>query len=91
MSRAVLVQLALFLAIAVGCGVFVLTTVTGGRLHRAPVRVDVLVPDASGLAETSQVTYRGVRTGTVGAVEFDPAGVRLRLLLDDPATVLEEC
>ncbi|GAB2673745.1 MCE family protein [Saccharopolyspora gloriosae] len=89
MSRAVLIQLALFLVIALGCGAFVVDTVMGAEPARAPIRVAVRLPDAAGLAETSQVTYRGVRTGTVGAVDLDPSGegVTLRLRLDPGSRV----
>ncbi|WP_243788180.1 MlaD family protein [Saccharopolyspora gloriosae] len=83
MSRAVLIQLTVFLLIGIGCGVFVVNTMLGVQATRAPILVAVRLPDAAGLAESSQVTYRGVRAGTVGAVGLDPGGegvtVRLRL------------
>ena len=84
MTRAVLVQLALFLAIAVGCGVLVLNTVFGAQPVRPLDRVVVRTPDAGGLAPGSQVTYRGVLVGTVSAVSIDEdgQGVRLDLRVD---------
>lgn len=84
MTRAVLVQLALFAAIAVGCGLFVLNTLFGTQPVRPLERVSVVTPDAAGLAPGSQVSYRGVFVGTVSAVAIDPGGqgVRLDLRLD---------
>ncbi|GAA3359322.1 MlaD family protein [Saccharopolyspora gregorii] len=89
MSRAVLIQLVLFLVIGLGCAAFVLDTALGPRALGTPVRVAVRMPDAAGLAATSQVTYRGVRTGTVESVRIDPGGdgVTLRLLLDPGSRV----
>lgn len=84
MTRAVLIQLALFLAIAVGCGVFVLNTVFGSQPVKPLDRVAVRMPDAGGLTPGSQVTYRGVSVGTVSAVAIDAdgQGVRLDLRVD---------
>lgn len=89
MNRAVLVQLSMFVVIALVCAGFVFNTVLGPQAVRAPIRVAVHLPDAAGLAQTSQVTYRGVRTGTVGDVRIDRAGagVTLDLLLDPGSRV----
>lgn len=89
MSRAVLVQLSMFVLIALVCAGFVFNTVLGPQAVRAPIRVAVHLPDAAGLAPTSQVTYRGVRTGTVGDVRIDQGGegVTVDLLLDPGSRV----
>lgn len=89
MTRAVLIQLALFLAIALVCAVFVANTVLGPQALTAPTRVTVRMADAAGLAPTSQVTYRGLRVGTVSDVRVSDNGddVRVELALDPGARI----
>lgn len=82
MSRAVLWQLVLFAAVGLGCGVFILQTVLGSQALAPPMRVQVRMPDAAGIAESSQVTYRGMSVGTVSDVAIGPEGRGVRLVLD---------
>lgn len=82
MSRAVLWQLVLFAAVGLGCGVFILQTVLGSQALAPPMRVQVRMPDAAGIAESSQVTYRGMSVGTVSDVAIGPDGRGVRLVLN---------
>lgn len=80
--RMMVVQLVIFLVVAFGCGVYVVRNVFGPQVLHTPSRVVVHMPDAAGLAPSSQVTYRGVQVGTVSAVRIEDTGVSIELDLD---------
>jgi phospholipid/cholesterol/gamma-HCH transport system substrate-binding protein len=84
MTRSVLVQLVLFVVIAVVCGVLLVGDVVGPRGLAAPMRITVPMVDASGLTVDSDVTYRGVPVGKVAAVRVsqDGTGVSVALEID---------
>lgn len=68
------VQLALFLAIGVGCSVYLGVTAVGPAEFRDATHVTVQMPDAGGIAPGASVTYLGVRAGDVDAVRLRPDG-----------------
>jgi phospholipid/cholesterol/gamma-HCH transport system substrate-binding protein len=72
-NRLILIQLAMFVAIAIGCTVFVANNVLGRDPLAEPTRVTVKMANAGGLTPTSQVTYRGTPVGVVDSVRLDPA------------------
>lgn len=88
MNRSAIVQLALFVVIALACGYYVATDVLGPRALGDAISVTVRMPDTGGLDEGSQVTYRGTEVGQVSAIRIgDPAGVELEVSLSAGAQV----
>lgn len=83
-NRLALIQLALFLVISIGCAYYVATNVLGPQTFHPPFRVAVQMPDSGGISPDSQVTYRGVKVGTVSDVSINPDGhgVSVHLTLD---------
>ncbi|KAA9151162.1 MCE family protein [Amycolatopsis acidicola] len=83
LTRSTLIQLALFLVVAVACTAYVTTRVLAANPLGGSYLVHVRMADTGGLTPTSAVTYRGVAVGTVEATRFEPgvAGVELDLRL----------
>ena len=82
MRRLVLIQLAMFLAIAAVVVPFGVTYVAGPRGLRTPMTVQASMIDAFGLTEGTSVTVRGVQVGVVDGVELAKDGARIRLAID---------
>lgn len=82
--RLQLAQLALFVAIGLGCSSYLTFTVVGFDSLADPIEVTVKMRDASGLAPRSPVTYNGVEVGRVESVRLrdDSGGARIVISLD---------
>ncbi|RZQ63852.1 MlaD family protein [Amycolatopsis suaedae] len=83
LSRSVLTQLAVFLVIAVACSAYVGVRIFGDDPLGGTYRVTVHMADTGGLTPLSDVTYRGVRIGTVTGTGIRPGfgGVEIHLEL----------
>ena len=87
-NRLMLAQLALFVVISIACTWSVASDVLGPRMFRQPDLVTVRMPDSGGINPDSQVTYRGVKVGSVAGSRLDPnGGVNLTLSLDPGARI----
>lgn len=86
-TRQTRIQLLIFLALTVVGGAFV-----GGRYAQIDrlvldrtYAVDAHFRDSGGIFQGAPVTYRGIEVGRVGLLEFEPAGVRVRLDIENDA------
>lgn len=88
LSREVLVQIALFVAISIGCAFYLVTNVLDSESLQDPHRVTARMPDSGGISAEAPVTYRGVDVGSVAEVSIDPGGgVDVVLAIDPGARV----
>ncbi|WP_158886912.1 MlaD family protein [Amycolatopsis anabasis] len=83
-ANATIVQLVLFVVIAIACTSYVGVRVLGAKPLGGVYRVSVGLADTGGLTPTSEVTYRGVSVGKVESIRIDPgsAGVTAVLALE---------
>ncbi|WP_406689978.1 MCE family protein [Saccharopolyspora sp. ID03-671] len=86
-NRLMLVQIALFALISIGCTVYVVTNVVRPHMISAPHHVTVRMPEASGITRDSLVTFRGVEIGAVTGVRIEDAGVSVLVAIDSSARV----
>jgi phospholipid/cholesterol/gamma-HCH transport system substrate-binding protein len=63
------------------------TNVLGGSVGRRPSHIDVALTETGGLFEGSGVAYRGVRVGSVAAIDLVGDGVRADVSLNPGAKV----
>ena len=63
------------------------TNVLGGSVGSRPLHVDVALSDTGGLFQGSGVAYRGVRVGSVSAIDLSGDGVRADISLNPGAKV----
>ena len=83
MNRLVIVQLAIFAAIAAIVVPFGIRYVAGPQGFRTPMTLNATMTDAFGLTAGTSVTVRGVQVGTVDDVWLAPDGAaRVRLAID---------
>ncbi|AXB43147.1 MlaD family protein [Amycolatopsis albispora] len=89
LPRATIVQLALFLVVAVACTAYVGVRVFGSTSLAGGFLVTVRMADTGGLTPASQVTYRGVPVGKVEQTKVRPglAGVEITLRIRDGVSV----
>ncbi|MEK8073430.1 MlaD family protein [Rhodococcoides navarretei] len=78
-TRRMVVHMALFLAIALGCAGYIVDATGGLRVLGKDRTFSVEVADAGGLAVRSEVDYRGVPIGQVTSVVPDPGGQLVRI------------
>lgn len=76
------VRVLAFLVIGLLAAAMVVVQTMGSDVFRASKQITVLMRDTGGLVPASQVTYRGVKVGTVGSVEVRPDGNGVALRLD---------
>ncbi|MEE6163830.1 MULTISPECIES: MCE family protein [unclassified Mycolicibacterium] len=86
MRRLVVVQLAIFAAIAAIVVPFGVRYVAGPQGFRTPMLLNATMTDAFGLTAGTSVTVRGVQVGTVDAVWLDRDGTAMVRLALDPGT-----
>ena len=86
MKRLVLVQLAIFAAVAAIVIPFGVRYVAGPQGFRTPLMLTASMADAFGLNAGTSVTVRGVQVGTVDAVWLDGDGIAKVRLAIDPRT-----
>lgn len=77
--RRIVVHMALFFAIALGCAGYIVDATGGLRVMGKDRTFSVEVADAGGLAVRSEVDYRGVPIGQVTSVVPDPGGRFVRI------------
>jgi phospholipid/cholesterol/gamma-HCH transport system substrate-binding protein len=63
------------------------TNVLGGSVGSRPLHIDVALTDTGGLFQGSGVAYRGVRVGSVSAIDLADGGVRADISLNPGAKV----
>ncbi|MBA0127339.1 MCE family protein [Haloechinothrix sp. YIM 98757] len=81
-------QIALFLAIALACGVYIAVNAVGTDAVMAKDRVTVRMADGGGITPRVPVTYRGVTVGTVSDVRVARGdGVEVELAIRSNADV----
>lgn len=86
MKRLVVVQLAIFAAIAAIVIPFGVRYVAGPQGFRTPMMLTATMTDAFGLTPGTSVTVRGVQVGTVEGVWLDHDGIAMVRLAIDPGT-----
>ncbi|MDV6013756.1 MlaD family protein [Haloechinothrix sp. LS1_15] len=87
-QRLPLGQIALFLAIALVCSVYIVVNAIGTDAVAAKDRVTVHMEDGGGITPRVPVTYRGVTIGTVDDVRLvDGGGVEVELAIRQDAEV----
>ena len=88
MARRVRLAEALLAVIVVAGALLVANSIlTGGGLFGSNYQVKVLLQDAGGLHDHSDVTYRGQYIGTVTSVHLTPQGVEADLKLNSSVQV----
>ena len=86
-NRLMLVQIALFALISIGCTVYVVTNVVRPHRISEPNHVAVRMPDGAGLTPDSLVTFRGVEVGAVTDVRIEDSGVSVLASINASARV----
>lgn len=86
-DRLMLVQIALFVLISIGCTIYVVTNVVRPHMISEPHHVSVRMPDSAGITRDSLVTFRGVEVGAVTDVRIEDAGVSVLISINSSARV----
>lgn len=83
MSRRILVNLVVFVAVFLVMCVWAVRNVVTFDAIEGPYEINVELGAASGVAPNAEVAYLGVNYGRVGDVELVPGGVEATLKIDD--------
>lgn len=83
MSRRILVNLLVFVAVFLVMCVWAVRNVVTFDAIEGPYEVEVELAAASGIAPNAEVAYLGVNYGRVGDVDLVPGGVQATLKIDD--------
>jgi phospholipid/cholesterol/gamma-HCH transport system substrate-binding protein len=88
--RMVFAQITIFGIITVLVVYYALFHVLGVSLTNRPYQVKVVVRTGGGIFDGSEVTYRGVRIGSVTSVRLEPSDVVLTLGIDEGKQIPED-
>ena len=87
-TRATMIRVAAFVVLTLVLVIYVGAHFLGAFsfIGPRPYTVMMSVPDASGLFARGEVTYRGVKVGSVGTLQLTPDGVDVPLVIDSTDT-----
>ena len=89
MSKRILANLAVFVAVFVVMCVWAVRNVITVDAIEDPYEIELELPAASGLASNAEVAYLGVNYGRIGSIGLVDGGVRATLKIDDGRRIPE--